>query len=615
MKKRTFFLAVGVVIILALGRNLNPFDSVSFMGHDSTQAARVQQFLVNLSHGVIPPRLAPDFSFGLGFPVFTFYAPAAYWITSFIAFFGFSIPSALEVSYLLALIVAYGTSFLFLRSYFSFWASIVGAVAYVTVPYVAVEIFVRGNIAEMWFYALFPLSLFLLTQTDYPKPPQFMLFPKNRERRSVFSPVVTIWEYIAEPAHHTNRWRTVLTVVVLFLVFTVHNILSLFSLLLLSTFVLLNTQRFVNGILIGLALLLSAYFLVPAVTELSLTHATTVATMTEYQDHFLCLWQVWDGPWGYAGSAEGCTADGMAFKLGKLHILLALAGMMLFAFNVSRKKERPLVTHHGLWVVVLLLSSLFLTTYASRFIWDAFSAFFSLFQFPWRFLIFCVLGIAFFTAYALEGVFSHNMRIQTWVRSVLSRFSSPQVMKVAEKVITTRVFTVVSVGVFITIAAKYFFHPPLDIVAYEEKYLSPAFISQEVVYSVPEYLPRSVDYEYWLSLKTDTQNQPQTGELVQKGSPFDFTDEPAHDQESVVVPVHWFPNWRITVGGEDINPESFDSLGRPVLPPEVHGGEEVTVRYVQTWVQRVSTGVTVGMVVVLVWYGRFGLLWRKQGES
>ena len=89
--KKIVFVIVLLLIIFFLGRNLNPFSSTMFTFHDSTQPARVQQFVLNLKTLKIPPRIAPDFSFKLGFPVFNFYAHFSYWLTVLINLTGFGI--------------------------------------------------------------------------------------------------------------------------------------------------------------------------------------------------------------------------------------------------------------------------------------------------------------------------------------------------------------------------------------------------------------------------------------------------------------------------------------------------------------------------------------------
>src|SRR3989338_4351566 len=158
--------AILVCIIIFFGRDLNPFDDKTFIAHDETQAARVSEFALNITHGHIPPRISPNMSFGMGYPLFNYYAPFAYWVTSAIYLTGIPIVPSLEISYLLALIIACMGMIQFLKKYVSGWGSLIGGLLYITSPFVAVDIFVRGNLAEVWFLALFPIGLYLLSVVD-----------------------------------------------------------------------------------------------------------------------------------------------------------------------------------------------------------------------------------------------------------------------------------------------------------------------------------------------------------------------------------------------------------------------------------------------------------------
>ena len=154
--KRIAFIITLLFIVIFLGRSLNPFSSKMFTFHDETQAARVQQFVLNIKNLQIPPRIAPDFSFKLGYPIFNYYSPFPYWITSILHLTGISVINSLKISFLLAIVVGFVSMFLLLRLFFNFYPSLLAATLYVSSPWLAVEIFIRGNLAETWFIALLP---------------------------------------------------------------------------------------------------------------------------------------------------------------------------------------------------------------------------------------------------------------------------------------------------------------------------------------------------------------------------------------------------------------------------------------------------------------------------
>ena len=176
MKKITVFLLSFIFIYLLLGKNLSPFSKTMFQFHDQTQPARIQQFSLNLKNLKIPPRIAPDFYYKLGYPVFNFYAPTAYWITSGINLLGFNIVNSLKSSFFLAIILAFIFSFLFLKNFFDYYPSLFGAIIYITILYLPANIFVRGNLAEVWFITLLPLSLSFLYKNSQRLIPANLVF-------------------------------------------------------------------------------------------------------------------------------------------------------------------------------------------------------------------------------------------------------------------------------------------------------------------------------------------------------------------------------------------------------------------------------------------------------
>lgn len=423
MVKKSLLIFSLLAIVVFFGQNLNPFSNQMFEAHDSTQAARIQQFSQNLKNFRIPPRVAPDFDNGQGYPVFNFYAPAAYWITSVINLLGLDTVAALKLSFLIATVLSFIFAYLFLRNFFDEFPALIGAILYTTAVYIPADIFVRGNLAEVWFITLMPLSLFFISKNSQ-KPGALNFF---------------------------------LGTTVLFLSFTSHNILSLVFIPIVFIFALLLKNKKINLLSIALALLLSSYFLLPLLLENHLTIAKQMAQKTHYQDHFLCINQLWESPWGYGGSISGCR-DGMSFKLGKFQIIFALLGIATFVFKLKNKKNDYLLLVAGYLLLVTLLS-LFMTTYLARPIWDLFSPVLAVFQFPWRFIAFSLIGLSFFSAYFWQAV-------KFPLKNVIILF-----------------FVVIS----LIVGIKYFKGRSMAKPDFEEKYLSEVYIRKEAALQIPEY--------------------------------------------------------------------------------------------------------------------------------
>lgn len=520
--KRLIFAVVFVLIIIVFGRNLNPFSNSMFTFHDETQPARIQQFVLDLKNLQIPPRLAPDFSFKMGYPVFNFYAPASYWITSAFFLIGFDTVNALKLSFLLSILVGFIATYLFLREHFDFFPSLTGAVLYISFLYYPLDIFVRGNLGEVWFLALFPLALFCIE--------------KNAKKFS--------------------RIFFLISAFILSLLFTVHNLLSAVSVVLVFIFVLLHRHKKASLLALLFGLGLSSYFLIPMILENHLTYASYVATLTKYADHFLCPSQLWQSPWGFGGSTKGCV-DGMSFKIGKLQLSFAFLGILLFVLNSKKYKNRFLIPY-SLFFIILTLGSLFMSTYLSKLIWDLFSSIFSLFQFPWRFIAFSLVGIAFFAAYFFDLI---KFRLKNLFLFFLI------------------IFTIINYS-------KYFSGQSISKQKFEKTYLSQEYIEKKAAYKIAEYLPRTADYKTWRTYENSSSFPPQA-----------------------TINIHYFPFWTILIDGKEYTPTRFDGLGSPLI--EMQKPSVVSIQYRETPIEKTGNILSILTFTTLIYCVMNKKLWKK----
>ncbi len=527
-----------------------------FTFHDETQPARIQQFVLNLKNLKIPPRIAPDLSFKMGYPVFNFYAPSAYWITGLLNFSGVDIVNSLKISFLLALILTFVFAFLFISLYLDFHSSLMGAVLYVTSLYFAVDIFVRGNLAETWFLALMPLTFYLLN--------------KNSQRRS--SPVFF------------------LTTIVLSLTLTTHNLLSLLFLPLGLIYIFFHSNKRFNFLALFLALALSAYFFIPFAFENSFTHATQIAKITNYKNHFLCPNQLWQSNWGYGGSTVGCQDDGMSFKIGKPQLIFFFLGLLTFlaTLNKNRKQKNSKIM---LFFLIVSASSLYLTTYSSKVIWQLLEPMASLIQFPWRFISFSLLGISFFGGYFFSEI--------------------PSLFK---KVVIPVIITAT-----IIVNGKYFYKAPLLKQDFENKYLSADYISEQVAFKVPEYLSSTADYSYWQRLDKNSKDFQKLnfnyrlpieaeGARIITNDPFIkkvIIDKP----QEIKINIHYSPFWQIYIDEKSFVPSRFDLLGRPTIL--LNQPSTIKIVYKQTLIEQVSNLVSIIAFLFLLMLVLYKAVWKK----
>ncbi|MFZ3010557.1 MAG: hypothetical protein WA100_01705 [Microgenomates group bacterium] len=545
--KKIFIVSLGVVALLTfLGRELNPLDLHFFKVHDNTQVARLSEFAFNLKSGIIPPRIAPHFSFNHGFPVFNFYAPFSYWIGGIMSLV-VSPAIALKALLLLGLIFSFVSMFVLIASLFPMWTALLSASVYSSSLWMAVEIFVRGNVGEVWFMALFPLALFFLTTT--------------RTKNSV-------WFFIG---------GTITIAATL----TVHNVLSLVSLLIFICLLLIIPKKKTAMSIMFFALLISASFLFPALVENRLTYASSIASKTNYADHFLCPWQLWKAQnWSYGGSGIGCMNDDMSFQLGKPHIILGLLGLVAFLYGYMWKRK-GIHAQFSFYLLAIGIGSTFLTLPYSKPVWDLLSPVMKVFQFPWRFIPLILFAISYFSAFVF--LYIKNAKIQM------------------------SLVIIASLCLFF-LSGKFFSQPwKYSLDEYTSQFLTEKYIERKAAYEIPEYFPRTGSYEEWRTYEKN-------GKEFYANPLITLRDEPFNKQYKTVVekttlPLHYFPVWHISIAGKGTVPQEFDSLGRPQIVAPI--GSIITVIYGQTAVEMFGTILTLIGILALVFLGTNKNLWQK----
>lgn len=546
MKKILILALFCGAIFFFLGRELNPFNLHFFTVHDNTQVARLSEFAFNLKNGIIPPRIAPHFSFNYGVPVFNFYAPFSAWIGGILSLI-ISPAIVLKILTLGGLLIGFLSMFLLVSSLFSFWPGLLSATVYSSSLWMAVEIFIRGNVGEIWFMALFPLALFFLTQ--------------SRKKTSV--------------------WFYILGSLTIAATLTVHNVLSLISLIIFVgiLFVIKEKKRAITMLACGL--LLSSSFLIPALLENKLTYANDIASKTKYADHFLCTWQLWKATnWSYGGSGIGCLNDDMSFQVGKPHIILGILGMIIFLYELFRKKKVQNVLL-SLFVLALGVFSAFLTLSFSKPIWDLFSPIMKVFQFPWRFLSFLLFSLSFFSAY----VFAHikNVKIQA-------------------------VGVVVCSLALLFLSGKFFSNPwQYSLDEYTSMFLTEKYIEKKAAYEIPEYFPRIGSYQAWRASEKNGLDSNMDNILTLINRP--FYKQYKMMSENVAIPLHYFPTWNITVDSVLVTPTHFDTLGRPQIKAPI--GSIITVTYRETPIEVIGNTLTGIGFVFLFLLAVNKKLWKK----
>ncbi|MFN8597560.1 MAG: 6-pyruvoyl-tetrahydropterin synthase-related protein [Anaerolineae bacterium] len=297
--------------------------------------------------GVVYPRWAANFYYGYGYPIFNYYAPFTYALSSAYALIPVvDIVTAVKGVMLTAfLLAAYGAYFL-ARRHFGPMAGVIAAAAFVLSPYfVFIEPFMRGDLAEFFALSLLPWV--------------FLVF--DRPRFSIAQPLVLA-----------------------ILIFS-HNLMALMAVGLLAACLLWRgllidkPRRWIgDAVSIGLALALTAIFWLPFFVERSAVRLDVAGPgHFDYHNHFIPLSMLLSPS---PALDFGATTPKYIYNLGSAQWLL-----LILAAITAVIKRREKAGKQALFFVVMALLLIFLVTPASTFIWDAFPQT-ALIQFPWRFL-------------------------------------------------------------------------------------------------------------------------------------------------------------------------------------------------------------------------------------
>ncbi len=146
-----FFILPGVLNLLLYGLPVTD-DTLAHLWriarmHDSIRAA------------MLFPRWFPDMLLGFGYPVLTYYASSTYYLVEILNLAGFGLQNALIALYCLLMWFACVGMVLLARDIYprqSSWTAIVAGVAYAYTPYLLINLYVRGALAEFGLQALLP---------------------------------------------------------------------------------------------------------------------------------------------------------------------------------------------------------------------------------------------------------------------------------------------------------------------------------------------------------------------------------------------------------------------------------------------------------------------------
>lgn len=352
---RKVILGIFIVFSVLLFRPI--LNNLWYPVHDSTSIARTYLLDKTLSLGQFPAIWASEINNGEGYPLFHFYAPLMTYVS-----LGFKyLTGSYFMGIKLTLIISTITSMVgvyFLTRKWGRAAGLVSAISYALLPYFAVNLYVRGAYAEYLSMAILPWIFYAWINL-------------SSLRRQLQAAIITT----------------------LFLLS--HNLIPLITAPFLLVWIILHKPNNLKSWIIPIifTLTLSAFYLIPLLFERNFVQADAVARTSDYSLHFVAPSQLWNSVWGYGGSGVG-VEDGMSFKVGKIQLVLALAGAILL-FVRSKRRE--------LFFVFAGVFSLFMTTSYSSFLWSHIPLL-PIVQFPWRYLVLGGFFVSILAGYSMTAL-------------------------------------------------------------------------------------------------------------------------------------------------------------------------------------------------------------------
>lgn len=356
-------LPLAIVCLLSLFALKPIFSSGFFPIHDDVQVARIFTMGQSLRDGMFPVRWVTDLGYGYGYPIFNYYAPLAYYLGGFLVFLGADALLATKITIILGMFLSSVFMYFLAKEFFGKIGGIISALFYQYAIYHAVDLYVRGDVAELWAYGFIPLVFLGF----------YKIFISIRDKKTNFK----IWIPVSSIGYSFIIISHNLTAMMI----TPFLIVFIALLLFISEKKLLFLSFSFYAFFLGITL--SAFYWLPAILEIKYSNVLSqIGDGANFRDHFVCPAQFWYSTWGYGGSVKGCN-DGISFMIGKLYIILTLFLFIFSLFNLKIKKNLSLII---IFSFICFIFSIFLQTQYSQFIWE-FLPVMAFFQYPWRFLI------------------------------------------------------------------------------------------------------------------------------------------------------------------------------------------------------------------------------------
>ncbi|MFN8495362.1 MAG: 6-pyruvoyl-tetrahydropterin synthase-related protein [Caldilineaceae bacterium] len=337
--------------------------------------------------GLWVPRWSANLGNGYGLPLFVYAPPLPYFLTAFFHLLGLPLELAFKGTWLFCAFSAAFGAYHLNRSLLGRFPGAVGAAAYVYAPIVLREFFIQGNVAQLLGWTFAPWACWGIIQ----------LWRKQQWGYGLVLACAVMGAMLSHNAVALLLAGTIGGMSVVLLLFTRQWRAFLFTL---------------GGSLLGLAL--SAWFWFPALREGEYVQLSRIVA-SDFRPRFIPLAEL------IALSPRldtGAINPYFPLTLGAVQVWLALLGALLLGLVILRRHQGERLDTLTIACTCFFLPFTFfcglMATKWSEPIWNVLP-FVNLFEWPFRWHGFTMLGLSWLCAFAIFAVELYQPRLGHWV--------------------------------------------------------------------------------------------------------------------------------------------------------------------------------------------------------
>lgn len=360
--KKAYVVLTGLVIFLFTLFTARFYISPDFpYTHDGeNHLARFANYKIAVRELQIPPRIAPVLHNHFGYPVFNYNYPLANILSLPFSFIGISYETTFSLLVVSSLLFGSVGLFVWL-GYFAkkHWVKLFVTLYWLSTPFLVSTLAFRGNIGEVMAYSLLPW-MFVVVH----------LLGKKQTTRQLAGYSVLVAAYLLS-----------------------HNITVVFSVpILVGYAICVHKKDFAfwkrASIPAAISVLVTLWFWLPAVAEMSATVVGSSQNQMAFAQHFVTFRQLVASPVSFGYSLPG-GIDSLGFKIGFLELVSIGTSFLLSIYMLYKTKKSE---YASFWLSVVFLSvvgivSVLFQLQVSQPLWQT-VPFLRFMQFPWRWTLF-----------------------------------------------------------------------------------------------------------------------------------------------------------------------------------------------------------------------------------